>query len=267
MGPSIACALLVACGSGGQAPVEAYFEISAPRPIELDSTELLSFSRIASTGMMSLPDTREHGVISVDSLRAGAIRRIRVGVGVGGSAVLNAAVVRNSGDIFPIPRRVLEVPYWPSIMGRVAAQSGDSWAVATNIIYPIYLTRGDIVVDSIAKPPVSWRIPRKPKSGEFMPAASEAWRKYKENLTLITGLAIITDSVILVNHGRYAPTPQAPHRIRHTVFDLYINKKRILSDVPSPGEILAYGKRSIFFIERDSSDGAETRVVEYAWRW
>lgn len=253
------------CHSGA-ASIETYFEVSAPRAIELDSTELLGFSRTPWSGMMRLPDARERGVISVDSLRAGVIRRIHGAGGASGSAVLSAVVVRTSLERFQIPRRILDVPYWTAIMHRAAAQSGDSWAIATNPVYPIYLIRGDVVRDSLVHPPPSWKSPREPRLGEFMPWDSAAWRKYKENLTLITGLAIVADSVLLVNHGTYTPTEQAPHLIKHTVFDLYINKTRVLSDMPSPGEILAYSKGSIFFIARDGPDGAEPRVIEYAWR-
>src|SRR5690625_5956468 len=73
---------------------------------------------------------------SGDSLRRGVIRRIRTGAGGGDPAVLSAAAVLDSNKRFPVPRRVLEVPYWTSIIRRVAAQADDSWAIAISLVYP-----------------------------------------------------------------------------------------------------------------------------------
>lgn|SRR5690625_3331285 len=95
---------------------------------------------------------------SGDSLRRGVIRRIRTGAGGGDPAVLSAAAVLDSNKRFPVPRRVLEVPYWTSIIRRVAAQADDSWAIAISLVYPIHLLQGNVIVDSLSRPPASWRV-------------------------------------------------------------------------------------------------------------
>jgi hypothetical protein len=76
-------------------------------------------------------------------------------------------------------------------------------------------------------------------------------------------LAVLADSVLVVNHGVMRPGRTGYGSIDHTSFDVYVSRSRVLMDVPSPGAIVAYSRGSVFFAMRENG---EWEVLEYAWR-
>jgi hypothetical protein len=102
-----------------------------------------------------------------------------------------------------------------------------------------------------------------------MPEATEQIREYRQSHAIITGLAVVSERVFIVAHGRYEldPTGAPPDDLvaRTLWIDVYRDGERLIVDHPSPGEILAYGQNVVLFAKK----GAEERqwqVTEYSLR-
>lgn len=137
--------------------------------------------------------------------------------------------------------------------------------VATNLFYRIYTFVGDHgPVDSIIVAPPSWREARRPREGEFPPERRLEWSSYLDSLTVLDGLAVIHDSVLIVSIGRHRKAAASvPVRARSRL-QVYVHGQLRGVDLPSPGDLVAYSNSSIFFLKPDSQPGA--RLVEYVWR-
>jgi hypothetical protein len=164
----------------------------------------------------------------------------------------------------PLRLLALDPPYWSSIFHREAASGGGRTYVAFNLTYPIRIHGNDgHLQDSLRVPPPSWRQARIPTPGEF-PDRDDAWREYLQSFTVISGLAVIGDSVLVVAHGQLKDDPAGPYRVHPTFVDVYAAGRRIATDLPSPGTLVAYSTSRLFFLRGgDGVAGAE--LVEYEW--
>lgn len=168
-------------------------------------------------------------------------------------------------SVAPIPRAVLETPYWTGIFRRLGAEAGGRVYVATNLFYRIYMFVGDHgPVDSIIAAPPSWREARRPREGEFPPERRLEWSSYLDSFTVVDGLAVVCDSVLIVSIGRLRK-PAAPGPSKDpSLLQVYVGGHHRGVDLPSPGDLVAYSKSSVFLLEPDSRPGA--LLVEYVWR-
>ena len=180
-----------------------------------------------------------------------------------------------------IPRDVGEVPYWPSWMRIYGATTGSTVFAATNFTYAIRVYGGD-GVDSISVAPPSWRQARRPERGEFAYSTAAEDRAYFRSFTFLTGLAAVSDGVLIVTHGRYVDVPDGPAgRLDQIVggyparllgltamseyVNVYVDGRRLVTDAPAPGEILGYGPGRVVFARRMPGQ-AGYRLTEYAWK-
>lgn len=222
--------------------MEAYFHREAPVGLEQPVTLLTD---------------PEHGLrrAALGPLGRG---RIENGTGTVGAA-WTAADARALARSYPTPPEIHEAPYWGKGIPYATrtVRSGDRVFVATSLLYPIVAyDEAGAPGDSIVDPPRSWREPRVPRSGEFAnvgEGAAERARardEYVRDLTVITGLAAVADSVLVVSHGTYAPGEDGVLEARSAVCDIRIRGARVASDLPCPGEIVAWGHSSVFFWRR-----------------
>jgi len=165
------------------------------------------------------------------------------------------------------PRIVEEVPYWVSLpYSQVAAQGGGRIFVASNLFYPIFLfDHEQRLVDSLVTPP-SWRGIRRTERGEFPddPRGDSAFARFLESFSMIVDMAVVADSVLVVNHGQYRRGDDDILRIGAMFSDVYVNGTRVATDLPSPGRILAYSHGSIFFLSGPPE--SRWRLIEHRWR-
>ena len=194
------------------------------------------------------------------------------------------AAGRRAADAFMgIPRDVGEVPYWPSWMRIYGATMGSTVFAATNFTYAIRVYGGDgIGVDSISEAPPSWRQARRPEMGEFAYSTAPENRAYFRSFTFLTGLAAVSDGVLIVTHGRYLDVPDSPTgRLDQIVgaypgrllgltamseyVNVYVDGSRLVTDAPAPGEILGYSPGRVVFARRMPGQAGYT-LTEYAWK-
>ena len=154
-------------------------------------------------------------------------------------------------------------------MRQVGAMGGQWIFVATNFVYPIFIySSGGFLIDSIGEPPPSWRQGRRPLVGEFPPSRRTEWHDYLRGISVISALAVMSDSVLVVTHGRIEPERRVSatyHGTRTTHADIYLSGRLLAVDLPAPGELVAYSNTSLFFLERaEGSPGGQ--VSEYVWR-
>lgn len=210
------------------------------------------------------------------------------------AAVLNSAApylwTARQGEelahsVMGIPAAILDTPYWTGDFRLIGARSGGSVFAAVNLLYPIYVYGADgALIDSLANPPASWRQARRPKRGEFSPDNPERSVAYHRSHTVITGLAALADSVLIVAHGEYRASDGSQGRWKWdghsgrtamfqthglsevtTVIDVYFNGRRVISDQPAPGEIFGSGPGSVFFLKRDPA-GTGWLLIEFGVR-
>ncbi len=168
------------------------------------------------------------------------------------------------------PSHILDTPYWNGTRRQVGAMGGDWIFVATNFVYPIFIYRSDgLLVDSVGQPPPSWRQARRPALGEFPPSRRTEWHDYLRGITVISALAVMSDSVLVVTHGRIEPDEgtYSTDRYRYTTThaDIYLSGRVLAVDLPAPGDLVAYSNTSLFFLQR-SERSLGGQISEYVWR-
>lgn len=259
-----ACMSLLTCsGQTSEPPVRSLDDLfDAASPVRVDDELLRTLTnRVREQEAEKLGRTL--GLIPISKLRSdSASKPTDTGQGFVHTVAAGEHV---AASVAPIPREVLDTPYWPSIFRRVGAAAGGRVYVATNLFYRVYTFVGGAgPVDSIVADPPSWRAPRPPREGEFKPKRKAKWSSYLDSLMVVDGLAAICDSVLVVSTGRFrearASTPSKPPHL----LQVYVNGQPRGLDLPSPGDLVAYSNSSLFLLVPDSQPGS--RLVEYVWR-
>lgn len=259
-----ACMSLLTCSAQPSEPrvrsVDDLFDATSPVRVDDELLRTLT-GRVSEREMEKLGGTP--GRIPVRKLRSDSASQLTDAAEGFAHTVVSGE--RLAASVAPIPREVLETPYWPSIFRQVGAEADGRVYAATNLLYRIYTFVGEGgPVDSIVAPPPSWREPRRPGEGEFPPERTAEWSSYLDSLTVVDGLAAICDSVLVVSTGKFrAANASVPAEASHQL-QVYVNRQLRGVDLPSPGDLAAYSNSSLFFLETDSQSGG--KLVEYVWR-
>ena len=177
-----------------------------------------------------------------------------------------------------------DVPYWPAWTRTFGARTGATVFAAGTFTYVVRIYgAGAAWGDSVSTPPPSWVQGERPLMEQFPVPQEEAVNAYLRGVTVITGLASVADSVLIVAHGRYRHMPfgRPAGEIDHLLvgyttsshpyvrvsdyLNVYVHGKRVVTDAPATGEILGYGQGRVLFGRR-LPGGAGTRLTEYVWR-
>lgn len=177
--------------------------------------------------------------------------------------------------VMEVPVTIRDTPYWGSWFRRVGATDGHRAVAAANLLYPIQVYSLDgVALGSVGSPPASWRQARPPQQAEFTPDQQAEARAYLQSFTVITGLAVVADSILIVAHGRYRE--DAHGLLAHgnsegqngrgevesryglalvtTLVDVYIDGVRVASDIPAPGEIFGNWGETVFFLRKNAPE-------------
>ena len=178
--------------------------------------------------------------------------------------------------------RPLDVPYWPSWASVVGARAGGTVYGAMDFVYVVRAHGADgSWADSIFTDPPSWRQARRPEPGEFADATDAEIRAYFGTFDVITGLAAVSERVLIVAHGRLVDVADHPNALPRRVVgwrraspatyaisdyvNVYVGGIRLVTDAPAPGEILGYGPGRVV-IGRRAADGTGYILTEFAWQ-
>ena len=251
-----------------------------PRPLSWQELfEVRSAVSLTEAGVATLigypndsdPPPSALGLVSVSSLRSGNPESVRARRdGSSGFARTTVSGRNLARSVTFYPSHILDTPYWTGRMRQIGAIGGDWIFVATNWVYPIFVYSSEgLLVDSVGQPPPSWQQARRPAVGEFPPSRRTEWRDYLRDITVISALAVMSDSVLVVTHGRIEPDEETNRAAldRHTTThaDIYLSGRLLAVDLPAPGELVAYSNTSLFFLERaEGSLGGQ--ISEYVWR-
>lgn len=181
-----------------------------------------------------------------------------------------------AASVMAVPREVMDTPYWVSWARTVGAPSGDLIFAATSLLYPVRVYSADgTLLDSLGVPPASWRQARRPDLGEFPPERDSDAAAHLQTFTMITGMAALADSVLIVAHGEYrADARSFPATaigreyglsLVTSMLDVYVMGTRVISDEPAPGAILGYSRDAVLFL-KSNSPHLGWKVIEYRWR-
>ena len=156
---------------------------------------------------------------------------------------------------------------------------------AVNLVYLIRVYGpGGVLVDSIDVAPDSWRQLPRPKPGEFIVGDErgdtqdrEKMCAYLRDATFITGLAAVSDSVLVVTHGRYLgagtdtlngpcdePWSLAKLTDRSEYANVFVHGVNVVRDARAPGEILGYASGRVVVVRPGGGGGDSSyTLVEY----
>lgn len=191
----------------------------------------------------------------------------------------------------PLPRDIGETPYWTSWARVRGAVASSTVFYAVNLVYLIRVYGpGGVLVDSIDVAPESWRQAHRPRVGEFVigdgPGQDRAKMcAYLRDATFITGLAAVSDTVLVVTHGygrHLANWRQSGGDTRNSYCDepwslagltnrseyanVFVRGVNVVRDAPAPGEILGYANGRIVVVRPvgDAQDDSIYTLVEYS---
>lgn len=108
----------------------------------------------------------------------------------------------------------------------------------------VYDTEGDSV-RTFGEPPPSWTGAEPPSPGEVEGGSDEEqMRRWLTSFTIVTSLATVGDSLVVVQHGRHDPTPEQAYRVRHEWIDVYrLDGTKLYEEIPLEESIVAGGDR------------------------
>ena len=181
-----------------------------------------------------------------------------------------------------MPRNFGEVPYWLSWRKVYGARMGSTVFAAANLAYVVRVYGADgSWADSIFTPPPSWKQARRPERGEFAGATTGEIRAYFSTFNVITGLAAVSEGVLIVTHGHLVDvSDDLAGRLEQVLggrharpklkfaserVNVYADGRRLVTDAPTPGEILGYGPGRVVFGQRIAGRTGYI-LTEYAWR-
>ncbi|MCE2398479.1 MAG: hypothetical protein J4F34_05455 [Gemmatimonadetes bacterium] len=189
---------------------------------------------------------------------------------------------RTAEAVMERPPDVDRVPYWPSWALVVGARAGGTVYGAMDFVYVIRAYGADgSWADSIFTAPPSWRQARRPEPGEFANATDAEVRAYFNTFDVITGLAAVSERVLIVAHGRFVyvadhrpnalgrvvgwrTASRATYAISEYV-NVYVGGIGVVTDAPAPGEIFGYGPGRVVFGKR-GGDRTGYILTEFAWQ-
>lgn len=108
----------------------------------------------------------------------------------------------------------------------------------------VYDAAGDSL-RTFGDPPPSWVDPEPPSPGQVEGGSTEKqMRLWLTSFTVVTNLATLGDSLVVVQYGRHDPTPEQSYRVRHETIDVYrLDGTKLYQDLPLDEPILAGGDR------------------------
>lgn len=162
----------------------------------------------------------------------------------------------------------VNTPYWAAATERVLAASDDRVVAGGNLLYPLALYSADgTLVDSIGRPPESWKQAPRLERGAFRPPNQrEKFARWRRTFTTIQNVAIVDDRYLVVSHQDLDPEVLAYELAEHLadVYDLSARRK-IWTDVELPGPVLAGGERLTVLL-RTPPGGWELGTYEVSGR-
>lgn len=164
---------------------------------------------------------------------------------------------------------LIAVPYWGSLLSYPGVVHAGAVVAGPSLRYP--LLRFSLDGDSLGtfgSPPASWRQAREPALGEFAgPRQLELLGEYVETFTMIVRLDALSDSTLLVTHGRFAMTdrPGPPARQVQTTIDVYDSRgSRRFEDLVLPGRVLGAARDTLYILLSEPPEG--WRIGAYTLR-
>lgn len=141
-----------------------------------------------------------------------------------------------------------QYPYWNSYGGPRAAVSSKAIYTAFSLSYPIYIRDSRGVLKDSIQAPASFRLAPVPDPGAFVGDGSQDRRaKWLGSFDVISNLAVVADTLLIVTHGRIARSEQTTKvwttDDRLDIYNLAAGQK-VAADVPLPSgsRVLAGGR-------------------------
>jgi len=156
------------------------------------------------------------------------------------------------------PPEITTEPYWGSVAWFFATTSPAHAYVASSLVYPIrVLDHEGSVQAEISEPPASFQPVPRLEPGALGAAAVGGSRSplvdWLDSFTVIAGLHVLQDSLLVVVRGRLASRPPEMFRMIQERFDLYDVERnhRVAEDVVLPEGWRILGSDAYLYVEVD----------------
>ncbi|MGI9628019.1 MAG: hypothetical protein ACR2QM_14370 [Longimicrobiales bacterium] len=173
-------------------------------------------------------------------------------------AILSSDLVEVVNRFGPMAEEVLQTPFWIFLARDRAAVLSDRAILLNNSFSPVVqvLDGQGNEQGQFGVPPASWVQPTEPPIDRLsQPGDSDRITEWSKTFTVVTGLAVRGDSIVVVQYGRHDPADQDRNRLRHQTADLYEpGGNRIREGVLLERRILAGGER-LYLLSGEPPEG------------
>lgn len=142
--------------------------------------------------------------------------------------------------------KVRDTPYWVFFVAERAVRVRDEIIVSSS--FRARLRRYSLTGDSIGtfgEPPPTWIEPTAPPAVQDLDPESRRDRiaDWSRSFTVVTQLAVVDDSLIVVGYGHHEPSSSDPGSVVHETADVYaLSGAKLHEGVPFPWPIVAGGR-------------------------
>lgn len=215
--------------------------------VERDSPRLSVFGTDGFITSWSLPGAYGSQVDEADD-------GLLVGVG---TRAERFALVSRSGELrtlfAPRPAAVESTPYWVFLVQDRAVRLGDQILINTSFFPTIrtYTSAGG-ESGSFDVTPSGWLPPTAPEESWFEgPSNDASIAAWMSSFTMITGLATIGDSILVVQHGGYDPQPDDMRREYNAGVDVFsVRGAKLAENLVLTQPILTGGNRLYVLVDQ-----------------
>jgi len=157
------------------------------------------------------------------------------------------------------PNEIYARPYWSSFAGTVVSSSDRELYIGVSLFYPIEAFGADgTTVDSFGHPPPSFSKITPVEPGAFTGGLmSPGIGEWLANFTVIDGLYVLQDSLLVVPHARKKSSGNIFPTNEQYAFDVYdlADRMKIAEDVELPPDMRIVGAGQSLYTLDESSPG------------
>jgi hypothetical protein len=146
---------------------------------------------------------------------------------------------------------IADTPFWIFFAREHAAVLGDTIAVSTSLFPTVRLftSEGDSI-GSFGDPPPGWEpVTEPPVSDLSAPGSRERLEEWARSFTIVRSLATVSDSLLVVQYGRYDPQDADPYFSAPTTADVYNpSGDKLAEGISLPGLVVGGGSQLLVLV-------------------
>lgn len=146
---------------------------------------------------------------------------------------------------------IADTPFWIFFARDHAAVLGETIAVSTSLFPTVRLFSADgDSIGSFGHPPPAWEpVSEPPVSDLSAPGSRERLEEWARSFTIVGNLATVSDSLLVVEYGRYDPREADPYFSVPTTVDVYnASGDKLAEGISLPGPVVGGGAQLLVLV-------------------